>query len=102
MDICYYNTQLKDELDGATAYIQRAMHMKRDHPTWATMYAKMSSAELEHASAIMKMFEEDYKLTTSKMEKVPDCLIAVRTTLMDMYSEYTSKAKYLHETYESL
>ncbi len=43
------------------AYIQKAIMLKKDHPTWGQMYQKMSMAELEHASTLMKIFEEDYK-----------------------------------------
>ncbi len=102
MDICYYNTQLKDELDGAMDYLYKAMHCKKNHPNWAAIYIKMSSAELEHAANIIKIFEEDYKLSTADMETIPQCIVDVRTTLLDMYAEFSAKTKYLQETYERL
>ena len=102
MDVCYYNTQIREELDDATAYIHRAIRLKKEHAGWATLYLKMGLAELDHASALIKIFEEDYKLLTSKMETIPNYLADVRTTILDMYSEFSSKIKYLQETYESM
>jgi ferritin len=102
MDICYYNSQLKDELDGAMEYVQRAMHCKKDYPNWASMYMKMATAELDHASMLIKIFEEDYKLSTDEMDEIPQCIEDVRTTLLDMYAEFATKVKYLQEMYERL
>lgn len=102
MDICYYNTQLREELDGATEYIHKAMHCKKEHPSQASLFYKMSSAELEHATMLIKIFEEDYKNSTTEMEVIPDCIVQVRTTLLDMYAEFSAKIKYLQEMYERL
>ncbi len=102
MNICYYNTQLKDELDGATAYINKAIPLKKEHPNWASMYIKMAMAELDHAAIIVKIFEEDYKLLTASMNPIPDYLSDTRKSILDMYAEFSSKIKYLHETYEGM
>ena len=42
MDILYYNTQVKEELDGAMEYIKKAILLKKDHLNWAQLYQKMS------------------------------------------------------------
>lgn len=102
MDICYYNKQLKEELDGAFEYIHKAIPLKKEHPNWATMYIKMAMAELDHASMIVKIFEEDYKILTTGMNPIPDYLSCIRSSILDMYSEFSSKIKYLHETYEAM
>ena len=102
MEFFYYNNQLKDELDGANNYARKAMYCKKDHPNQASMYLKMSAAELEHASMVMKIFEEDYKLSTESMEEIPQCISDMRKSLIDMYAEFASKIKYLHEMYERM
>lgn len=102
MNICYYNNQLKDELDGAMEYAQKAIHYKNEYPNWASMYMKMANAELDHALMIVKIFEDDYKMSTEDMEEIPQCIVDVRTTLLDMFAEFTAKIKYLQETYERL
>lgn len=102
MDICYYNTQIKDELDGAFDYIKKAILIKKDRPNWADLYKKMSQAELEHAATLMKIFEEDYKAaTTDEQAKgyTPTYLNDARKSIIDMYTEFASKVNYLHEAY---
>lgn len=102
MDILYYNNQVKEELDGATEYIKKAILLKKDHPNWAQMYQKMSMTELEHASNIMKIFEEDYKAVVAQEEAnghTPIYLNDCRKSIMDMYQEFSSKVNYMHELY---
>lgn len=102
MNILYYNGQVKEELDGAMSYIKKAIDMKKEHPNWAQMYQKMSMAELEHASNLMKIFEEDYKACVADMEAKghsPLYLIDCRASIMDMYQEFASKVNYMHELY---
>ena len=99
MNILYYNNQVKEELDGATSYIKKAIDIKKDHPTWAQMYQKMSMAELGHANDLMKIFEEDYKAETTGMNPIPSYLCDIRKSIMDMYQEFASKVNYMHELY---
>ena len=102
MDILYYNSQVKEELEGAMAYIQKAIMLKKDHPTWAQMYQKMSMTELEHASTLMKIFEEDYKAEVANIEAnghTPLYLNDCRKSIIEMYQEFSSKVNYLHELY---
>lgn len=102
MDILYYNNQVKEELDGATEYIKKAILLKKDHLAWAQMYQKMSMTELEHASNLMKIFEEDYKAVVTQEETnghTPIYLNDCRKSIMDMYQEFSSKVNYMHELY---
>jgi rubrerythrin len=102
MDILYYNNQVKEELDGAMEYIKKAIDIKKEHPNWAQIYQKMSMAELEHASNLMKMFEEDYKACVADMEAKghsPLYLTDCRASIMDMHQEFSSKVNYMHELY---
>lgn len=101
MDVCYYNSQIKEELEGATAYINRAISCKHEHPEWAAIFAKMSDAELEHATNLVKIFEDDYKNETAGMNPVPTIYSGIRSSLLSMYTEYSSKVKYLHQIYQS-
>jgi hypothetical protein len=59
----------------------------------------MSMAELEHASNLMKIFEEDYKAETATMNPIPSYLCDIRKSIMDMYQEFASKVNYLHDMY---
>lgn len=97
MNICHYNDMLRDELDGASHYIQEAINCKQEHPTWAQEYAEMSATELSHAATIMEIFEENFKIEND------DSLIAVTAhkAINDMYSEFSSKIKYMHDIYKS-
>lgn len=102
MDILYYNGQVKEELDGAMEYIKKAILLKKDHLNWAQLYQKMSMTELEHASTLMKIFEEDYKATAAEIEAnghTPLYLNDCRKSIMDMHQEFSSKVNYLHELY---
>ena len=102
MDILYYNNQVKEELEGAMAYIQKAIMLKKDHPTWAQMYQKMSMAELGHANDLMKIFEEDYKAEVADIEAnghTPIYLNECRKVIIEMYQEFSSKVNYMHELY---
>lgn len=98
MDFCYYTTQVRDELDGACAYIRRATKCKATHPEWAALYAKMSDMELEHASNLMKIFEDDFKQNRTE-DPIYD---HVKASLTDMYTEFVAKVKYEHEVYSNM
>ena len=102
MNILYYNSQIREELDGATEYIHKAINEKKNHPSWANLYSKMGLAELDHAATLVKIFEEDYKVFTSKMDEIPDYLCDMRTSVLDMYSEFSSKIQYLQGIYEGM
>lgn len=101
MDVCYYNNQIKEELDGANEYIRKAIVNKKDHAAWANMYLKMGLAELDHASMLVKIFEDDYKLLTSEMKEIPSYVSDIRTSILDMYTEFASKIEYMHKIYDA-
>lgn len=105
MNILYYNNQVKEELDGAMEYIKKAIDIKKDHPTWAQMYQKMSMAELDHAATIMKIFEEDYKACVAEIQAnghEPIYLNDIRKSIMDMHQEFASKVNYMNEMYNKM
>lgn len=102
MNICYYNSQIKEELDGACFYINKAILYKKSHPDWANLYVKMSDAEVDHAVSLLKIFEDEYKIETSKLNPVPPIYAESRTTLVTMYTEFVTKVKILKDQYNSL
>lgn len=102
MDICYYNSQIKEQLDGAHDYIKRAIHCKQKHPDWAPLYSSMAEMELGHAENLVKIFEDDYKQTTANIDgELPAIYPAVYNSINDMYAEFTAKIKYMFDIYKN-
>lgn len=107
VDYCYYNLQIKDELDGAADYIKRAINAKEKHPEWANLYAKMSEAELDHAKNLMQIYEDDLKTfkmevgEENKADQFSSYLNSESMILHDMYTETVAKIKHMHDIYAS-
>lgn len=101
IDICYYNAQIKDELDGAADYIKRAINEKGVHPQWASYFVKMSSAELEHAATLVSIFSEAYRAEKEATDDsyAAEILDDVFETINDMYAEFAAKVRYMHAIY---
>lgn len=97
MDVCYYNNQIKEELDGACDYIQRAIITKAEHPQWSALYMRMSDAELEHAKDLIDIFEDDYKESATDDPIYED----IRAALLSMYTENVAKIRLMHQSYAS-
>lgn len=100
MDVCYYNEQIREELDGACDYIKRAISCKKKNPDHAALLAQMSLQELGHADNLVKMFEDDYQTASDDTEDgdLP-YLKAFHKALLDMYTEGAAKIKYMHEKF---
>lgn len=98
MDFLYYNNQIKDELDGACDYIQRAIDCKETNSDRASTFAKMSDMELDHASELLNMFKEDYSKEATSDSIYPQ----IKQTLLNMYAEYYAKVKYMQELYKDM
>lgn len=98
MDFLYYNNQIKDELDGACDYIQRAIDCKETNSDRASTFAKMSEMELCHASELLNMFKEDYSKEATSDSIYPQ----IKQTLLNMYAEYYAKVKYMQELYKDM
>lgn len=97
MDICYYQEQIKEELDGAMAYTNKAICEKSEHPDWAIIYIKMAEAELDHASNLVKIFEDDYKQNAGS----DPIYKQIHDSILKMHSEFATKAKYMLNIYSS-
>ena len=98
MDILYYNNQIRDELDGACDYIQRAITCKDTNSDRASTFAKMSEMELDHASKLLDMFKEDY----SKEETRDSIYPQIKQLLLNMYAESYAKVKHMQELYKEM
>lgn len=97
MDFCYYNTQIKEELDGAADYIKRASACKKEHPDFAKLYVNMSDQELGHAKNLVDMFEEEYKVC-----KTDDPIYSqIHDSLINMYTEFAGRVKQMQNVYSS-
>lgn len=95
MDVAYYIEQIRDELDGAKAYIKRAIKCKSEHPDWASAYSKMSEAELGHAKNLVDIFEDDFKQNASE-DSIYD---TIHDSILDMYTEQSAYIKMMFQTY---
>lgn len=98
MDFLYYNNQIKDELDGACDYIQRAIDCKGTNSDRASTFAKMSEMELNHASELLDMFKEDYSKEATSDSIYPQ----INQSLLNMYAESYAKVKYMQELYKDM
>ena len=58
MTLKYFQEQIKEELDGAREYIDKAIEVKPKHRSWSVMFAKMADMEADHAENLMFMLEE--------------------------------------------
>ena len=98
MDILYYNNQIRDELDGACDYIQRAIDCKDTNSDRASTFAKMSEMESDHASKLLDMFKEDYS-----KEEISDSIYSqIKQLLLNMYAESYAKVKHMQELYKDM
>lgn len=101
MNVCYYTLKIKDELDGAKAYIEDAISKKKSHPDWAKLYAEMSDAELTHAKNLIAIFEDDYKKDTEKLSDIPSIYTQIHDDILKMYTEGASCVKQMQSVYTS-
>lgn len=99
MNLLYYNTQIKEELEDAAAYIKRACCMKAIDQNKADKFAKLSQEELGHAKVLLELFEEDYAKEIKQFDSVPTFYSDVHKSMNDMYLEYSTQAELMQQTY---
>ena len=99
MDMKFYKEHLEDELDGAIQYIKWAIELKGSKSQWSKTFAEMSSAEVKHAEAIYKMYEEHYESIASAYKTIPRYVEDIHDCIEDMYDERMAKIKEMHEMY---
>lgn len=101
MNLCKHILQIKEELDGAKAYIEDAITCKASHPDWAKLYASMSDAELTHAKYLLDIFEDWYKKETDTKQAIDPIYPSIRESILTMYSESVSCVKNMQSIYTS-
>lgn len=103
MTFSYFRSKICEELEGACEYIKKALELKISNPSWAKQYVEMSAAELNHATAQFKMFEEHYTNITSTFSEEQKAampwLSEVRSEIVDLYSERYAKVKAMHDLF---
>ena len=100
MNAEYFKEQICDELKGAKCYAKKAIEIRAMAPSWAKKFIEMSAAELGHSTELYKMFEEYYqKISESYTDHIPEYLKDIKEDIDEMYMEYTTKVKYLHDMY---
>ena len=100
MDAYYFKKQIREELDGAEEYIKRAIEIRAMDPSWAKMFVDMSSAELDHASNLFKMFEEYYKkVNEDHIDSIPRYMKEIKECIDDTYMEESAKIRMMHDVY---
>lgn len=97
IDICYYNDQIREETDGAYDYILRAIDCKKAKPEWADLYSKMAAMELEHATTLLKIFDEDFKSSKTD-DPIYDQIHAM---IHKIYADGSSRVKRKQSLYSS-
>lgn len=101
MNVCYYSSEIKEELDGAKAYIEKAISQKKTNPNRGKVLAEMAEAEVGHAKNLMNFFEEDYEKETGSMISIPDIYPQVKDILCKIYTENLLQVKKLQDIYAS-
>lgn len=97
----YFKAQIKDELEGAKNYAQLAFESKISHPEWSKLFLEMSSAEMDHANKLYKMFTDEIGSLMESFTDVPDYVCDIFDSVIEYYSENYAEALYLHKQYKS-
>lgn len=96
MDIDYFVSHIKEELDGAKDYIKRAIEIKPMQAEWAKHLVEMSSQELQHATHLYNMFNEYYKILGQTYKEMPKYIDDARDEIIDTYAECAAVIKAMH------
>lgn len=91
----YLKDHVKEEIEGAIDYLEKAIELKKTNPEWAAKFFKMSDMEIEHANCMTKMFNSAEK---------PDNVTAVEFSamqkeLIDAYTSSMSKIEGMKKLY---
>jgi ferritin len=99
MNLLYYNTQIKEELEEAAAYIKKACCLKVSNKEKAEKFAKLSQDELSHAKTLFEMFEADYSEEIKRFESIPSFYSDAHKSMNDMYLECYGEIEMMHKSY---
>jgi hypothetical protein len=99
MNLLYYNTQIKEELEDAAAYIKKACCLKASNKEKAEKFVKLSQDELNHAKSLFEMFEADYSEEIKRFESIPSFYSDAHKSMNDMYLECYGEIEMMHKSY---
>lgn len=95
----YFRDQIKEELEGASAYAKHALEMKAMNANWGRMLLEMSAAELNHATNLHKMYDEYCQVVGQSYMQLPKYMNDIRSEIADVYAEEYAKVKMMHDAY---
>lgn len=95
----FYIEHISEELNGAKQYIKYALELKGSNPSWSKMFVEMSSAELQHAEHLHKMYTEHYSSISGAYKSIPAYLTEMHDKIESVYTECSAHVRALHEMY---
>lgn len=100
MNAWYFDKQIPDELHGAKDYIQRAIEIRPMHAAWAKDFVEMSSAELEHATRLYKMYQEYYAKMAETYKEVPEYIEESYKKISEEFIKCSVEIKHMHDMFK--
>lgn len=94
MTLEYFKKQIKDELEWAKDYIDKAIEAKVSHPEWSCTFCSMSEMEISHAEhllSMLKMFIRDMNKTVTNTPST----LAPEETFKECMKEYAETKNYV-------
>lgn len=91
----YLKNHIREEIDGAIDYLEKAIELKKTHPDWAAKFMKMSDMEVEHANCMTKMFASE-----EKPKDIESSLFsAMQKEIIDIYANSMNKIEGMKTLY---
>lgn len=91
----YLKNHIREEIDGAIDYLEKAIELKKTHPAWATKFLKMSDMEVEHANCMTKMFASEER----PKDVEPSVFSAMQKEIIDIYANSMNKIEGMKAMY---
>ena len=97
LDMNYFKEHIKEELDGARDYIDKAIEAKINHPIWVPIFVSMADTEAEHAGHLMKMLETCIRSKTPASIPIDPAVVQVNpeTVYKDLMKHYGETMTYV-------
>ena len=101
MDLEYFKSHIKEELEGAKDYIKRAIEIKPMDASWSKLFVDMSAAELQHATNLYNMANQyANEILKGSYKTLPTYVSDLWNEISDMYMECSATIKMMHEMYK--
>lgn len=97
LDMNYFKEHIKEELDGARDYIEKAVEAKINHPAWVHIFVSMADTEAEHAGNLMKMLETCIRSKTPSSTSTDPAVVqpSPETVYKDLMKSYGETMTYV-------